>query len=178
MQERGTRAAQGSGVRAVKRRVYDEDQGRDVDQVLFFGRLPEHHRRGVAKEIARHIRFKGQADDEEASRRPLTEADIHLAAAAMLVRIAEQLASDGSHGTGQYFSDSETAGLYALVAIAKGTTGKAWRRRAIHELAHHLQRTWVAPALYHVEDVICRGDGVDHEGDRHEIARVVEEALV
>ena len=63
-----------------------------------------------------------------------------------------------------------------IVLSASLSEGQHWRA-FVHELAHHLMHTWVAPTVYSCERV-CLADVSDCAPLRHAIARRVEVLVI
>lgn len=158
-----------------RRKTFQETaKGRQPSYQTVFDRLPEGERRRVIEGIVAEIRAKGDADTDPS--RPISEWELHLAAARLVVKLAEDMTNDGGH-TGAYYAEEEVAALMPAIVLQRGLSAypKRYRRVVSHELAHHLQHTWVAPNLYDSDEVVCTGQ--DNQQARHEIARAVEDLI-
>jgi len=101
--------------------------------------------------------------------RPLTAQDAHNAAVALTLRMIEMqdINSDGA-----YIDAQEAAAMIPLILLRRGLSARRRARVLVHEMATHLQRTSVAPALFGVDTVEC--PVCDGRKVRHQIARDVE----
>jgi hypothetical protein len=84
---------------------------------------------------------------------------------------------EGSGSLDSVYLPPLSEGDFAQIVLpADGSESLRWRA-FIHELAHHLMHTWVAPALYSCERVCLLGNP-DCAPLRHAIARRVEVLVV
>ena len=105
--------------------------------------------------------------------KPLNGLEVHQARVAMCLKMVQkmELGTDGA-----YLPEEEAANFLPAIFLDKGLSRPNKRRAAVHEMAHHLQRTRVALALYDAESVAC--PDLDGRTMRHEIARMTEPLTV
>lgn len=126
-------------------------------------RLSLDDRRYVARKVGEEIVRRAQLEHKNAL-------DIHKALVHFNVVLARAM-SDDFNGA-EYLPDADAESFLSTILVGIHTRDPRYVRALTHELAHHLQRVWVAPNLYDAEKVLC----FDQDGGtvRHHISLLTE----
>ena len=131
----------------------------------------------VAKYCADEIKKKGEIRHGGKPNR----LQVHNAAVDMLLKLIDVQEAikngpqDEETAYDLYQNMEQLATELPVAMIHAGTSETMRNRRAVHEMATHLQRTRVASDMYDADLVVC--EGMNGTRVRHHIARQVEEML-
>lgn len=129
------------------------------------GRIAAFCAREIRREARRAIGEVYSSTDPDADK-PLNGLEIHQARVAMCLKMVQKMELGAE---GAYLPEEEAANFLPAIFLDQNLSRKRKRRAAVHEIAHHLQRTRVAVALYDAETVTC--NELEGMQIRHEIAR-------
>ena len=137
-----------------------------------------------ASEIRRE--FYRQAEREEDVKdyfdrdpdRPLNANELHMALVSMTLVLVERTKGTGdcSEVDAFYTAEEESTRHGASVSMTRGLSKFRKRKALAHEMAQHLQRARVAPALYGAERVVC--NALDGRAIRHNVSTAVEDLVL